>query len=217
MDEFLPLQHFYRLTRLWWLIVLCAVLGLGAANLFHRLNPPVYQATASINVTIDLAELQILSDIPKDKLQYNEDLAVSVTDQAFRALESYETVLARAIAQGLPIPDVGTLYLNHTLERRHAVWQIHYRHTDPQVAQSVADIWAEVAYENMSLWLSTGQIPAYLVVMPPVQAALPTAPVLYDLYRLLIAGTLIGLILGIFLAELLARRFSHSQPASTDE
>jgi hypothetical protein len=212
MDEFLPLQHFYRLTRLGWLIVLCAVLGLGAAYIFHRLNPPVYEATASINVTIDLAQLQILTDLPKDKLQYNEDLAVSVTDQAFRSLESYETVLARATAQGLHILDIGTLYTNHTLERRHALWQLHYRDTDPKVAQAVAGIWAQVAYENMSLWLSTGQIPAYLIVKPPVPAGLPAAPVLYDLYRLLLAGTLIGLILGIFLAELLARRLPLNQP-----
>ena len=217
MDEFLPLQHFYRLTRLWWLIVLCSLLGMGAAYIFHRFNPPVYEATASINVTIDLAKLQILTDIPKDKLQYNEDLAVSVTDQAFRSLEAYQAVLTRCLAQGLPIPDIGTLYANHTLERRHAIWQLHYRHTDPQVALAVANTWAEVAYENMTLWQSTAQIPAYLIIMPPVPAILPTAPALYDLYRLLLAGSLIGLILGILLTDFLARKSYASQPAANRE
>jgi uncharacterized membrane-anchored protein YhcB (DUF1043 family) len=217
MDEFLPLQHFYRLTRLWWLIVLCSVLGLVVAYIFHRFNPPVYEATASINVTIDLAKLQILTDIPKDKLQYNEDLAVSVTDQAFRSLEAYQAVLTRCLAQGLPIPDIGTLYANHTLERRHAIWQIHYRHTDPRVALDVANTWAEVAYENMTLWQSTAQIPAYLIVMPPLPAFLPTAPALYDLNRLLLAGSLIGLILGILLTEFLARKSYASQPAANRE
>ena len=206
MDEFLPLQHFYRLTRTWWLIVLCAALGLGAAYLFHRLNPPIYESTASLNVTIDLAQFEMLTDVPKDKLQYNEDLAVSVTDQAFRSLEAYQAVLTRCIAKGLPIDSIDTLYANHTLERRHAIWQMHYRNQNPRVAQMVADTWAEVAYENMMHWQSTGQIPAYLVVMQPVPANLPSTPVLYDLYRLLLAGGLIGLIVGILLAEILARK-----------
>ena len=212
MDEFTPLRHFYRLSRLWWLIVLTTLLGSGVAYLFHRLNPPVYQATSSLNVTIDLSELQILSDIPKDKLQYNEDLALSVTDQAFRSLDAYQAVLTRCLAQELPIPDVHTLYANHTLERRHAIWQLHYRHTDPQVAQAVAGIWAEVAYENMVTWQSTAQIPAYLILKPPVPADLPEEPVLYDQYRLLLAGGLIGLILGILLTDFLARKPYASQP-----
>lgn len=159
MDEFLPLQHFYRLTRLWWLIVLCSVLGMGAAYIFHRFNPPVYEATASINVTIDLAKLQILTDIPKDKLQYNEDLAVSVTDQAFRSLEAYQAVLTRCLAQGLPIPDIGTLYANHTLERRHAIWQLHYRHTDPQVAL-LAEGFSVDSFAMPYLWVTVGLLSA---------------------------------------------------------
>jgi hypothetical protein len=217
MDEFTPLQHFYRLTRLWWLIVLCSLLGAGLAYLFHRLNPPVYEATSSLNVTIDLAQLQLLSDIPKDKLQYNEDLALSVTDQAFRDLESYQAVLARATAQGLPIPDVDTLFANHTLERRHAIWQMHYRHSDPLVAQAVANTWTQVAYENMLTWQSTGQIPAYLIVKPPVQAGLPEEPVIYDLNRLLLAGSLIGLVVGILFSEILARRPRPSQLTASRE
>lgn len=215
MDEFLPLQHFYRLTRLWWVIVLCTVLGLGFAYLFHRLNPPEYEATSSINVTIELDQFEMLTDIPKDKLQYNEDMAVSVTDQAFRSLDAYNAVLTRALAQGLPIPNVDVLYANHTLERRHAIWQLHYRDPDPKVAQAVADIWAEVAYENMVTWQSTGQIPAYLIVKSPVPASLPEEPVVYELYRLLIAGTLIGLIVGIVLSNLLARK-SHASPNPSD-
>ena len=211
MDEFTPSQTFSTVSRLWWLIVLSTLLGKRRAYLFHRLNPPVYQATSSLNVTIDLTELQILTDIPKDKLQYNEDLALSVTDQAFRSLDAYQAVLTRCLAQELPIPDVHTLYANQRWSAATPLAAPLPPHR-PQVAQAVAGIWAEVAYENMVTWQSTGQIPAYLIIKPPTPAALPEEPVLYDQYRLLLAGGLIGLILGILLTDFLARKPYASPP-----
>ena len=215
MDEFIPLQYFYRITRLWWLIIATTLIGAGFGFTFHHWQPPVYEAAASINVTIDLTQFEILTDIPKDKLLYNEDLALSVTDQAFQSTEAYKTVLARCQAEGLPIAEVGTLFDNHTLERRHGNWLIYYRHTDPQVAHAVADIWAQVAYENLTRWLANGEIPSYLVLRPPAQTTIPTEPVDFGLNKLIMAGSLIGLLIGIMFANFLAQRTDVSQHSPT--
>jgi hypothetical protein len=215
MDEFIPLQHFYRLARLWWLLVLTTLAGAAVGYIFHRLQPPIYEAVASMNATIDIAQFDIMTDISKDKLIYNEDLALSVIDQAFHSTEAYQTVLIRSTAAGLPIPDVNALYANHTLERRHGNWLFYYRHSDPQVAQAVADIWAQVAYENMMLWLATGVVPDYISVQTPVDAPTPAQPVDFELNKLVMAGSLIGLIAGILLANVLAQRINVKPPESS--
>lgn len=217
MDEFLPVQHFYRISRLWWLVVVATLIGTACAYIFHRFNPPEYEATATLQVSIDLVQLPFLADISGNKLQYNEDLALSTTELAFRSPETYQAVVTRCEAQGLPIPDVHMLYANHSLERRHANWQLHYRHTDPQVAKEVVNIWTELAYETMITWQATGEIPEYLLVKAPILADLPEEPFLYDLYRLLLAGGLIGLMIGILLSDALARKDNASQTNSIVE
>ena len=47
MDEFTPIEHFNRLLRNWAWIVAAALLGGLGGFLFHRLNPPLYDAVAS--------------------------------------------------------------------------------------------------------------------------------------------------------------------------
>ena len=64
MKEFYALDEFSRLFRYWWLIAICMLLGGVAAFLFHKANPPLYEATATIMATIDLQTFP-LQDVGK--------------------------------------------------------------------------------------------------------------------------------------------------------
>jgi hypothetical protein len=209
MDELVPLDYFLRLTRLWWLIVACMLLGGLAGIVFNRVQPPIYEATSSLYVAVDLDKLVELG-IDKDQLQYNEDLALSVADWAFRSPDVQAMVLSAAQAQALPV-NATDLADHSSIQRRHAFWDLHFRDEDPTVAQAIANIWSQIAYEALVSWQAAGTIEEYLIFQPPIPAELPQKPTSFDLFQMILAGTLIGFIAGTTLANLLVGRLSSRQ------
>jgi uncharacterized protein involved in exopolysaccharide biosynthesis len=209
MDELVPLDYFLRLTRLWWLIVACMLLGGLAGIVFNRVQPPIYEATSSLYVAVDLDKLVELG-IDKDQLQYNEDLALSVADWAFRSPDVQAMVLSAAQAQALPVNSTD-LADHSSIQRRHAFWDLHFRDEDPTVAQAIANIWSQIAYEALVSWQAAGTIEEYLIFQPPIPAELPQKPTSFDLFQMILAGTLIGFIAGTTLANLLVGRLSSRQ------
>ena len=93
----------------------------------------------------------------------------------------------------------------YTIERKQDVWELRYRNTDPQVAQEVVGGWAEIGYQTMLSWQETGKIPDYVIFQPPATGLLPQAPVVYDRNKVILAGALIGFIVGIIVTNLISR------------
>ncbi len=74
MQEFAPLQHFNRILHLWWVMLVAALIGGLVGFIFSRLHPPLYQASATFSVNIDLDK------VPVQPLElYDEDIALSNT------------------------------------------------------------------------------------------------------------------------------------------
>jgi uncharacterized protein involved in exopolysaccharide biosynthesis len=205
MNEFIPLDHFYRIVRLWWLIVVTMLAGSLAGYLFHRLRPPLYEVTATYLVQVDLNKMPVL-DIPLDQFQYTLDLAVTTTESVIKSPILLELVVAEAARQGIQT-DVVALLKNSTVERRLDFWYLHYRHPDPQIAQATLEIWAGMAYQSMLDLQGIGNIVNYVIFGAPEFQPTPSEPVVYQRNQLMLAGLLLGAVAGFFLADVLALKW----------
>ena len=204
MNEFVPIDHFYRLARLWWVIVLAMLAGSLAGYIFHRLRPPLYEATATYFVQVDLNKMPVL-EIPRDQFQHTLDLAVTSTQYVIESPLLLELVVAEAARQGIQT-DVAALLEDSTVERRLDFWYLHYRHPDPQIAQAMLEIWANMAYKSMLDLQGVGNIVNYVIFGAPEFQPTPSEPVAYQRNQLMLAGLLAGAGIGIFLADILAAK-----------
>ena len=202
MSEFVPIEHFYRLARIWWLVVIAGLVGGGVWYMIHRSQTPKYESRATFYVTIDLMILQRLN-LPADQYQYNEDLALNVTHAVLVSPEVLTSVVDECSQQGILVSEEELLE-NSTIERKHAFWELRFRHHDPQISRLVANLWAEKGYETMLNWSRTGKAANYVIFTPPTLASLPQTSVDYGRNQLMLAGFLMGFVAGILFTEIIA-------------
>jgi hypothetical protein len=201
MDELIPILHLYRIIRLWWVIVLAAVLGGTVGYAVNRLRPPLYEATAVFHVTIDFNKVE-----GGPLSQYDEDLALSVMQKGLL----YSPSLHERMVKSPAFRPTGLTYKTWiesiTLEREHAFWKARVRHVDPATAQILVNQWAEFGYQDLMSLKEGGNIPDYVVIEPPVLADKPHKPANYGMNQMVLAGCLVGFIIGLFLSSWLATR-----------
>jgi uncharacterized protein involved in exopolysaccharide biosynthesis len=202
-NEFSPHEQFSRVMRYWWVVLLATLVGGAFGYLFFHLHAPVYEATSTFFVTLDMNRFPTLG-IRQDLIQYNEDMALNTTGGALVSSDVLNEVLVQAQGQGIYLT-AADLLDNYTIERKHDVWELRYRSQDPQFAQSIVNIWAQEGYQAMLSWQSSGKAPEYVIFQPPRLALLPQQPVLYGRNNLVLAGALIGFIVGILLSSQLSR------------
>jgi hypothetical protein len=201
MNEFVPVLHFQRIVRLWWIVVLAILLGGSSGYTFYRFRTPLYEATAVFYVTIDFDEVE---DGPLS--QYDEDLALSVMQQVlYYSPEVNEEIVASPAfkAAGLTYDSWVDSVI---LEREHAFWKIRVRNHSPEAARDLVNLWAKLGYEQLLSLKEQGEVADYIVLEPPVLAELPQKPTHYGMSQLVLAGSLIGFVIGILLSDGFARR-----------
>jgi hypothetical protein len=210
-SEFSPAEYLSRVISYWWVVLLATILGGTFGFIFFHLHQPVYEATATYFVTIDLNRFPILGT-REDLIQYNEDLALGTTEGALFSSEVLNGVVVQAhdLGQSLTVRD---LIDNSTIERKHDIWELRYRNQDPALAQVIVNAWAQTGYQAMLSWQASGKAPDYVVFQPPSQANLPRQPVLYGLNNLVLAGALIGFICGIIISILLSNSAKKPIPS----
>jgi hypothetical protein len=196
MNEYILIERFYRLARLWWLIVLAALLGSLVGYLLHTSRPPIYEATAIFEANIDFSRLEGVA-----LTQYDEDLALSTMSQAlYYSPELYDRLIPHPTFQASGM-DYYTWIPSVTIERQHAFWKLRFRHPDPQIAQSLVNLWAELGDGLIREWQAAGKFPDYVVVSTPRLADLPLEPAIYGRNQMMFASTLLGMLVGIALVE----------------
>ncbi len=203
-NEVSPYRYFSRTLDLWWLVFIAMLIGGALGFAFFYFHPPLYEATATYDVSIDLAAFP-LQGFREDLIIYNEDMAVNITQEILISDEVIRNVLSQLNSEGIPV-SIQDLFQNYTIERKHDVWELRYRSQVPANAQAVVNTWAEIGYQAMLSWKASGKTAPYVVFQSPTQALLPTEPVIYGRNSLMLAGALIGLIVGI----LCANRLSHA-------
>jgi len=202
-NEFSPYEYFNRVIGLWWLVALTTFIGGIFGYIFFHLHPPLYEATATYIVTIDLNRFPI-QGVREDLIQYNEDMALNTTQNALLSLEVRDQVIAQLNSKGIPITNTD-LINNNTIERKQDVWELRYRSENPQQAQEVVDTWAKIGYQAMLSWQESGKAPDYITYNSPTVSVTPYEPVLYDRNKIILAGALIGFIVGVIATSLISR------------
>jgi uncharacterized protein involved in exopolysaccharide biosynthesis len=110
---------------------------------------------------------------------------------------------ALAYAQSLdPSLEAGTFEYNMSVERLHDRWYLRFRHEDPQIAQSVVNYWAETAMIQLEKEQADNKIEPFVLSSLIARANLPNRPLYQNRNTLVLAGTIIGLCLGILLVDM---------------
>jgi hypothetical protein len=141
-------------------------------------------------------------NLPADKFQYNEDLALNATRAILFSPELLSSVIAESYQQGIKVSEAD-LINNTTVERKHAFWELRFRHSNPAISLGITNLWANKAYETMLSWSRSGKVPGYVIFAPPALATLSLTPVTYGRNQLVLAGFILGFIAGILVAEVL--------------
>ncbi len=197
--EFSPYKYFTQIFNLWWVVFVAALLGGVLGYIFYQLHPPVYEATATYSVTIDLNRFP-LQTTQEDLLQYNEDLAVNTTEGALLSPAVVTELLNQLQSKGMSL-NIVDLDKNYTIERKHDIWELRYRNPVPQDAQTIVNTWAQIGYQAMLSWQASGEAPSYIIFRPPTLADLPTRPVIYGRNSVMLAGIIVGLAAGIVVSN----------------
>ncbi len=210
-NELSPYRYFDRVVELWWLVFLVALLGGALGYLFFSLHAPMYEATASYYVRIDLA-LFPMTSVGDDLLRYNEDMAVNVTKEVLLSGQVLNDVVNQLKTKGIELAP-SDLLQSYTIERKLDIWELRVQNHSPAAAQTIVNTWAEIGYQAMVAWQSSGKVENYVVFQPPTQAITPTQPVLYGRNNVMLAGALIGLIVGFIVTNRLSQNPSAAMGA----
>jgi len=202
-NEFSPYKYFNHVLDYWWLVLIATILGGTLGFAFYHLHPSIYEATATYFVTIDLSRFPILG-VREDAIQYNEDMALNTTEGALLSSEVINNVIIQVKTFGKSLTEQDLLQ-NSTIERKHDIWELRYRSEVPLDAQTIVNIWAQIGYQAMLSWQSSGKAPAFVIFQPPTPALIPQQPVLYGRNNLMLAGALIGFIVGIIISTCLSQ------------
>ncbi len=202
-NEFSPYEYFNRVIGLWWIVALTTFIGGVFGYIFFHLHPPMYEATATYIVTIDLNRFPF-QGVREDLIQYNEDMALNTTQNALLSREVRDQVTSQLNSMGIPITNTD-LINNSTIERKQDVWELRYRSENPQQAQKIVDMWAKIGYQAMLSWQEAGKAPDYITFNSPTLSVIPYEPVVYNRNKVVLAGALIGFIFGVIATSLISR------------
>lgn len=210
-DEFDPVKTFNHLIMGWWKIVVAAILGglLGLAVSF--VLPPIYQAEAIFHTGLDFTEINFenLVDENNEPLkftQYDEDLALQVIQRVLLAELPAAYDYARSLDPSIDFP---TFQKDQQIQRYHALWYLRYRHRDPQVAQAIVNYWADRANTTLQDAQAAEQAEPFVIVEQVTEAGLPQTPLYQNRNTLVLAGTVIGFLVGVLAVDFKARHLSR--------
>jgi len=145
MNDFSPYEALQRAFRTWWLIAVLGILGglLGWASII--LLMPVYEATAVYVVRLD--EVQLANDLKQEGIMpVDRDGVLKPTANLVLSNDVLNEVVDAAGQQSIEL-DIREAYRSFSLQRINTTWLLTVRHTDPQLAANLANLWAGIAVQ----------------------------------------------------------------------
>ena len=249
--DYSPRETMDVILKRWFVIVLCTLAGGGIGWLFHQFQPPMYEASAVMTVTINYNQPDLLPSLDND--HYAEDQMISAAMDLVISMPVFDQVGQDAADLTLAPGDIA-YDTRMVIERRQAEVEFIVRHEDPQKAARLANIWVKRGYEALleahkhalrvyslnyyvkgltecltakadlqgicqqtslveidqelkkaeaelssETQASKGITPAMLFDLPR-QAEIPQSPVLYGTQGLILAGGLLGFLVGLLLS-----------------
>jgi hypothetical protein len=133
MDDFIPSDLLKRIFRFWWILALIMIAGGGVGYVVSRLQTPVYESQASITTSIDFAYTDRLSED-------QEDYMINTVGDVIDSSQVFELVKEQASSLGLTVTDDG-IKERFTKSRQGYRWELTVRDTNPEVAQTLTQLW----------------------------------------------------------------------------
>lgn len=199
-----PLKTTKNLLRNWWKIVLIAYLFALVGLIASYLLPAKYQAEAVFSASIDFTQINfenLVTGVDKTPLefsQYDEDLALQVVhrylNQEMDRAYAYALTLDPSLTQAKFVRDV-------QVQRANAFWYVRYRSANPELAQKVVNYWSNLAFDSLKEAQENGDAETFVIVDLVKEASLPEKPLYQNRGTLVLAGTLIGIIIGILVVD----------------
>lgn len=202
-DTMNPLPSLKNLFRNWWKIILIAYLFALVGLVASYLLPAKYQAEAVLSSSIDFTEINFDNlvdgnDNPVKFTQYDEDLAVQVVQRFL--IKDQEAALA--FAQTLDDNLTEEAFIRDSqISRYHAEWTLRFRHPNSEIAQQVVNYWANKALTDLKAAQAVDEAETFVIVDLVREASLPVKPMYQQRGALVLAGTLIGLVVGILVVD----------------
>jgi capsular polysaccharide biosynthesis protein len=142
LTEYSPLETFESAVAHWRLVVILTIVGGLVGLIFHWLRPPVYDATISFTIGIDF------KNVGRELTQYEEDVALGAAGGLILSSQVVDKVVAQAQAQQIEVGPAELMRIS-TLERRQAIWELRVRHTNPEAAETLANLWGRQAFADL--------------------------------------------------------------------
>lgn len=144
-DSVVLKDMFVRVMRNWLFLVACGVAGALFGILFGRIFPPIYEAEAILGVSIQYAIAEPRELVLEDRILHRVAQVV-MSDETFDGVLERISPEMRAQNEWVEAEDIRQVV---HLERRLTDWKLVASHPMPEVAQQVASIWMDVAFEAL--------------------------------------------------------------------
>jgi uncharacterized protein involved in exopolysaccharide biosynthesis len=143
VESLTNIDFYVRTLRRWWLVTVLCILGGLAGWLFSLFQSPIYEAKASFAISVDSTHLVGLQ-------KYQEDELIGYTTTFIESTAVRTATVDKAQAEGITL-DLADFTSRATMERQLYRVVLRVRHTDPQVAARLANLWAKTADEYLSM------------------------------------------------------------------
>jgi len=190
-QEFSPKSEILHVLHSWWMIVICMVLGGLVGFAFNYFQQPTYQAKATVFTVLDY---QKINDVRLS--EYDEDMTINSVQSVMLSNDVIGSLILEIAESGYSL-DYTTFMDQMSIQRKFTDYELYYRDSDPEVAQQVVNTWADIgAYKYQGLQES-GNLPVYIEVIRGSYASLPTEPVQQHMNTHVLAGAILGLLVGV--------------------
>ncbi len=198
-QEIIVVDELKHTFQFYWLIALISILGGAAGFAFRYISPPAYESKATLHVMVDFTNTELNKPASAPARIYDEDQSMQTIQSAF--IETIPQVVAYAQNLNLPV-DHNYFSSNFSIERMLAFWDIRFRYKDPVIAQKIVNDWVQQSLSLLEAKKKSGVLKPYISYELVSSASLPSRPAYYQTNSLVLAGALIGLILGIILIRI---------------
>lgn len=157
--------------RQWWVIIALMILGALAGLGLHQLRPHVYRSSATLIVGIDFVRTAVISETEVVNI-------IGLVGDQVNSKTVVEETIRRAQAEGIEIDDAGLSAAGRAVRQSH-VWLIEIRHSNPEFAARLANLWVETAYEQLdSLMVYSVLADNFAATISAMQSCYEMIPVL---------------------------------------
>jgi hypothetical protein len=194
-QEFSPKNEILHMLRSWWMVVICMVLGGLVGFAFNYIQQPSYQAKATVFTVIDY---QKINDVRLS--EYDEDMSINSVQSVMLSTDVIGSLILEMAESGYSL-DYTTFMDRMSIYRKFTDYELLYRDSDPHAAQLVVNTWADIGTHKYKGLQQSGNLPVYIDVIPGSYASLPTEPVQQHMNTHVLAGAILGLLVGVIISS----------------